>query len=1152
MQDTPSFVHLRVHSKYSILESTIDPAALPEACSKLGMPAVAIADSNNMFASLEFAATAAAAGIQPINGCQFSLNPAAEDSDDPQDAAYPTIVLLAKDQTGYGNLVKLNSCLYLDNRKKTPHLVLEDLRRFNQGLICLTGGQDGPVAAELLGGQPLKATELASELASIFERRLYVEIQRHRQVGSSCCASQEKTEDGLLSIAYDLDLPLVATNDVHFLKPKNFEPVDILFYIKNGGYISQNDPRRKLTREHYFKSQQEMADLFEDLPDAVANTVEIARRCAYHTEPRDPILPVYCADEGMELRRQAVAGLDMRLKSMEGSEAHARYRKRLEEELEVISGAGFAGYFLIVSDFLEWARKQNIPVGPGRGSGAGSLVAYSLQITNIDPLRFGLLFERFLNVERASVPDFDIDFCQLRRGEVVDYVRQRYGNDRVTNIITFGNLKSKAAIRDIGRIMRIPRGTLNTLSGAIGFDVRFSQARAENETLISAERSDRQIAQMFDYIEEIDGIPRNVSTHAAGIVIGDRPLDELVPLYSEQNSSESLTQFNKKWVEKAGLVKMDFLGLKTLTIISRTLDLVRRRGTDIDIDAIPLDDGKTFELYASGNTAGIFQCDGVGMTSTLRSMKPTRLDDIIAIIALYRPGPMDQIPKYLDVKHGRSKRDMLHPLIDDVLTETHGIVVYQEQVMQIAQLLAGYSMGRADILRRAMGQKNRDIMAREKPHFLSGAAGKGVSSSVAGKIWEFLSKFAEYGFNKSHAAGYAIVSYQTAWLKAHHLLEFMASVMSMDMNHSSKLAVAKRELESMGVNLEAPCINASDATFAVRDGRIHYALASIKNVGVGAAEHIVSARGQEPFKDIYDFARRIDPSHVTKSALESLARAGAFDTLGLNRCTAFSNVDTLMGFSRAHREQKASGQMSLFGDSDNVVAAPQLTTQTEWSVSEKCRNEIVAIGHYLTTHPLGLSIDELREQGLMPISEVAKLIRDGRKAIDDVSDIKVAGHLDSVRRRGTKTGETMAWIKLSDPSGDLSAAVFLDELRKSGRLLKKGALVTMFLNFPKRRGNNSLRANASLIKPLRKRPGPQWTALKIHFNKPEAPREVKEILTSSSARLARHHAKTVSFCPCAADLDVEVEFVLPEQYLVNNRVVQAIKMIEGVTSINRQ
>ncbi len=1150
MNASPTFVHLRVHSKYSILESSIDPEELVTACKKFRMPALAVTDTNNMFVGLEFATKAAAGGIQPINGCQISLNPVSEGEYKTDSGVYPPIVLLAKNEAGYRNLLKLNSCLYLDRRKQKPHVTIDEIQRFQEGLICLTGGQDGPVGKELLGGQRQRAADLLKKLASIFDRRLYVEIQRHNQPEGNQQEAQERVEADLLQLAYELGLPLVATNNVHFLTPDKYEPVDILFYIKNGGFISQNDPRRSLTSEHYLKSPDDMLALFADLPEAVRNTVEIARRCAFHAVPRDPILPKFCEDENEELRRKAIRGLAARLEAADSNDANGHYKQRLLYELNVISEIGFSGYFLIVADFLVWAKEKEIPVGPGRGSGAGSLVAYAMQITNIDPLRFGLLFERFLNVERSSVPDFDIDFCQHRRGEVVDYVRQRYGRDRVTNIITFGNLKAKAAIRDVGRIMRIPRTKLNALSAAIGFDVPFRKARATSKTLISAEQGAPEIKRMFDFIEEIDGIPRNVSTHAAGIVIGDRPLDELVPLYSEMNPDESLTQFNKKWVEKAGLVKMDFLGLKTLTIIARSLELIRQRGIDVDIDNIALDDRETFELYASGRTAGIFQCDGEGMTETLKSMKPNRFEDIIATIALYRPGPMEQIPLYRDVKNGKKKLRKLHPLIDDILTETHGIVVYQEQVMQIAQCLAGYSMGRADTLRRAMGQKNREIMSHEKPNFMAGAAERGVDQNVAGEIWEFLAKFAEYGFNKSHATGYAIVSYQTAWLKTHYLHEFMASVMTMDMNDADKISVARRELEAAGVELAAPCINSSDAEFTVRDGRIHYALAAVKNVGIGAARHIEKLRGGRKFKDIYDFARRIDSREVTKSALESLARAGAFESLGVNRCTVHSNVDVLLNFSRSRREQEESGQLSLFGDIGSMISAPQLMAHAEWDNARKCEEELASLGYYLTTHPLGMSVDQLKKDGFISLESVKELVQSGPEAVSDAGDIRVAVHIDKVRRTRTRRGDRMAWITISDPSGETSAAVFSDELAGHEDLVKKGKQVTLYLTFRKRKGGDSLVANATVIRSHDQSAAPEWTFVSIFFNKETVPRQVGELLDDCARRLPSHLEKTIAFCPRAADLEAEVEFVLPRKYPVNDNVIKAIKGYEGVASVS--
>ncbi|MCA3441062.1 MAG: DNA polymerase III subunit alpha, partial [Rhodobacter sp.] len=839
MSNAPRFIHLRVHSEYSLLEGAVPVKKLVGLCLAQNMPAVAITDTNNMFAALEFSVTAQGAGVQPIVGCQISV---AHDPAAVGERARPLapLVLLAQDEAGYMNLMKLNSCLYIDKGGQVPQVTMDDLARHSDGLICLTGGPDGPVGRFLQAGQAPKARAMLVRLAQIYPQRLYVELQRHPGEGGQTPAAERLTEQGFVELAYDLDLPLVATNDVYFPDPGMYEAHDALICIAEGAYVDQQAPRRRLTPQHCFKTEAEMCALFADLPEALENTVEIARRCAFAAQKRKPILPKFADDEVAELRRQAREGLRDRLAVIAHAANVADYEARLEFELGVIEQMGFPGYFLIVADFIKWAKAQGIPVGPGRGSGAGSLVAYALTITDLDPLRYKLLFERFLNPERVSMPDFDIDFCMDRREEVITYVQNRYGRDRVGQIITFGALLSKAAVRDVGRVLQMPYGQVDRLSKLIPVEgvkpVSIEKALADEPRLREAARAEEVVARLLDYGKQIEGLLRNASTHAAGVVIGDRPLDELVPLYQDPRSDMPATQFNMKWVEAAGLVKFDFLGLKTLTVIQNALDLLARRGTVIDISLIPLDDAKAYELYASARTVAVFQVESSGMMDALRRMKPTCIEDIVALVALYRPGPMENIPAYCEVKNGLRERESIHPTIDHILQETQGIIVYQEQVMEIAQVMAGYSLGGADLLRRAMGKKIAEEMAKERPKFIDGAAKThGVSAAKAGEVFDLLEKFANYGFNKSHAAAYAVVSYQTAWLKANHPVEFMAAVMNCDMHLTDKLASYAEEVRrGLGIGIIAPCVNASLASFGVRDGQIIYALGALKNVGVEA------------------------------------------------------------------------------------------------------------------------------------------------------------------------------------------------------------------------------------------------------------------------------------------------------------------------------
>ncbi|MDE3120859.1 MAG: DNA polymerase III subunit alpha, partial [Paracoccaceae bacterium] len=773
MSNPVRFIHLRVHTEYSLLEGAVPVKKLVKLCAGADIPAVAVTDTNNMFCALEFSTVAAGSGVQPIVGCQISVayDPS-EPGERPRDPA--PVVLLAQDKAGYHNLMKLSTCLYVGKHDGMPQVTLDELQAHSGGLICLSGGPDGPVGRHLRNGQRPKAEALLQRLAAIYPDRLYVELQRHPGENGAVTEAERLTERPTLEMAYAMGLPLVATNDVYFPKPDMFEAHDALLCIAEGAYVDQREPRRRLTPQHYFKSEAEMCALFADLPEALENTVEIARRCAYRVKKIDPILPRFADDEVEELRRQAWEGLEARLKVIPHAAPVEKYHERLKFELGIIEQMGFPGYFLIVADFIKWGKEHGIPVGPGRGSGAGSLVAYALTITDLDPLRYSLLFERFLNPERVSMPDFDIDFCMDRREEVIRYVQKKYGRDKVGQIITFGALLSKAAVRDVGRVLQMPYGQVDRLSKLIPVEgvkpVSIEKALADEPRLREAAKAEEVVARLLDYGQQIEGLLRNASTHAAGVVIGDRPLDELVPLYQDPRSDMPATQFNMKWVESAGLVKFDFLGLKTLTVIQNAVDLIRGQGRHLhvaadgrtlydppegavdEINAIPLDDKPTYQLYASAKTVAVFQVESSGMMDALRRMKPTCIEDIVALVALYRPGPMENIPTYCEVKNGLKDRESVHPTIDHILEETQGIIVYQEQVMQIAQVMAGYTLGGADLLRRAMGKKIKEAMDAERPKFVEGAKKNGVDAKKASEVFDLLEKFANYGFNKSHAA----------------------------------------------------------------------------------------------------------------------------------------------------------------------------------------------------------------------------------------------------------------------------------------------------------------------------------------------------------------------------------------------------------------
>ena len=1170
MSTSPRFIHLRVHTEYSLLEGAVRLKKLPGLCVAAGMPAVAVTDTNNMFAALEFSVGASGAGVQPIMGCQVSVAyMPAQPGERPRDPA--GVVLLAQNETGYENLMRLNSCLYLDKAGQLPQVTLEELEEFSAGLICLSGGPDGPVGRLLRAGQRPAAEDLMRRLAAIYPDRLYVELQRHPE-GGGLPEAERLSERGFVEMAYAMDLPLVATNDVYFPKSDMYEAHDALICIAEGAYVDQQGPRRRLTAQHYFKSPQEMVTLFADLPEAIENTVEIARRCAFRAYKRNPILPKFADDEVLELRRQAKEGLTARLAVIPHAAPVEEYEKRLEFELGIIEGMGFPGYFLIVADFIKWAKDHNIPVGPGRGSGAGSLVAYALTITDLDPLRYSLLFERFLNPERVSMPDFDIDFCMDRREEVIRYVQERYGRDKVGQIITFGALLSKAAVRDIGRVLQMPYGQVDRLSKLIPVEgvkpVSIEQALAQEERLREAARSEEVVKRLLDYGQQVEGLLRNASTHAAGVVIGDRPLDRLVPLYQDPRSDMPATQFNMKWVEQAGLVKFDFLGLKTLTVIQNAVDLIKGQGRHLhiradgvqlydppegaidDIGAIPLDDEATYKLYASAKTVAVFQVESSGMMDALRRMKPTCIEDIVALVALYRPGPMENIPTYCEVKNGLKPLESIHPSIDHILKETQGIIVYQEQVMEIAQVMAGYSLGGADLLRRAMGKKIAEEMAKERPKFEKGAMANGVDKKKASEVFDLLEKFANYGFNKSHAAAYAVVSYQTAWLKANHPVEFMAGVMNCDSHLTDKLSTYAEEVRrGMGITIVPPCVNRSDAGFTVLDGKLVYALGALKNVGIEAMRLITAARRDEggrekPFVTLFDFARRVDLKRVGKRPLEMLARAGAFDMLDANRRRVFEALDALVGYSAAIHEQKASNQVSLFGDAGDDLPEPRLMPVADWQALERLEEEHKAIGFYLSGHPLDDYLPALKRRKVMTLAELQqKAERDGG-AIG-----KVGVLVSALQERKSGRGTRFFRMNISDPTSQVSGiAMFCDDFDAARRVFDQTHQVVMTLEARFNEGQfDPVGRSVVAMEGVVAEAGA--TGLRIFIEDAGAIATVASVLAQASEAQRNLPRGPVMLCLMDPGLPGETEIDTGQEFPLNPQIKGAIRSLPGVMEV---
>jgi DNA polymerase-3 subunit alpha len=1163
MSEPVRFIHLRVHTEHSLLEGAVPVKKVVKLAAEAQMPAIAVTDTNNMFCALEFCVTAQGAGVQPIVGCQIALaHDPAQPGERPRMPA--PVVLLAQDEAGYMNLMKLNSCLYVDKGGQMAQVTLDELAAHGEGLICLTGGPDGPVGRFLQQGQEAKARAVLQRLDAIYPQRLYVELQRHPGEGGRLPEAEAQTERGHVELAYEMGLPLVATNDVYFPKAAMYEAHDALICIAEGAYVDQQQPRRRLTPQHYFKSEAEMCALFADLPEAIENTVEIARRCAFAAYKRKPILPVFAEDEVEELRRQAWEGLEKRLSVIPLAASREAYEDRLRFELEIIEKMGFPGYFLIVADFIKWGKANGIPVGPGRGSGAGSLVAYVLTITDLDPLRYALLFERFLNPERVSMPDFDIDFCMDRREEVIRYVQGKYGREKVGQIITFGALLSKAAVRDVGRVLQLSYGQVDKLSKLIPVEgvkpVSITKALADEPRLREAAKEE-VVGRLLSYAEQIEGLYRNASTHAAGVVIGDRPLDELVPLYQDPRSDMPATQFNMKWVEQAGLVKFDFLGLKTLTVIQNAISLILKGGRPLhiaqdgrklydppagaenDIGHIPLDDPATYELYSAARTVAVFQVESSGMMDALRRMKPTCIEDIVALVALYRPGPMENIPVYCEVKHGQRPLESIHPTIDHILKETQGIIVYQEQVMQIAQVMAGYSLGGADLLRRAMGKKIAEEMAKERPKFIEGCAKThGIDAKKSGEVFDLLEKFANYGFNKSHAAAYAVVSYQTGWLKANHPVEFMAGVMNCDIHLTEKLAVYKRELDRMGIEVVPPCVNRSLATFDVKEGRAIYALGAIKNVGVDAMRVIVEARkddqGREkPFATLFDVARRVDLKRVGKRPLEMLARAGAFDQLDPNRARVFEALDALVAYSAAVHEARSSSQVSLFGEAGTDIPEPRLPYRDDWLPMERLAHEHQAVGFYLTGHPLDDYMSALRRKDVKSLAEVTQLAQRGPIIA------KLAGSVSARQERKSAKGNRFAFVQLSDPTGLYEVTVFSDVLEAARDFLEPGSNVVLTVKADPDGEGVKLLANAvAPIDSVAEQAGA--SDLRIHLDRVEA-------VPSLAALLAKVEGRSrAQITLCLPDADGrEIDVALPRPYPVTPQIKGAIKAMQGVVMV---
>ncbi|MBX9751130.1 MAG: DNA polymerase III subunit alpha [Roseococcus sp.] len=1151
-----SFIHLHTHSAYSLSEGAIKVEKLPGLAVAAQMPAVALTDTANLFGALEFAQYASGKGIQPIMGCQLWLSRSATGEERPEAlrAGADVVVALAMNAQGLDNLQRLSSLGWLgEDASGKPALSLDQLLTHAPGLMLLTGGDHGPLSRLLAEGRREAATRLLAALGEGFDGRLAVELMRHHT------ERQQALEPGLLRLADEARLPIVATNDVYFAEAKTHIAHDALLCIAEGRLVAEQN-RRRVTPHHWFKPASEMRALFADLPEACDNTLAIARMCAVMAESKKPELPI-CPKvqpgktEAETVANMARAGLARRFP--EGvPPVHA---ERLEYELNVIEQMGFSGYFLIVADFIQWAKEQGIPVGPGRGSGAGSVAAWALSITDLDPLRFGLLFERFLNPERVSMPDFDIDFCQDRRDEVIDYVRREYGADRVAQIITFGKLQAKAAVRDVGRVLGMPYGQVDKIASLIPNNpanpVSLGDAIKGEPKLQEMQENDEAVAKLLDTALQVEGLYRNASTHAAGVVIGRKPLIEITSIYRDPRSPSLITQYSMKYVEQASLVKFDFLGLKTLTVLQRAVQLLKARGIEVDLDKLPLDDERTYAMLAKGDAAGVFQFEGQGMRDCLRSMRPDRFEDLIAAVSLYRPGPMENIPAYCARKHGE-KWEAPHPSIQDILGETYGIMVYQEQVMQIAQVMAGYSLGGADLLRRAMGKKDAAAMAKQRAIFCEGAEKNGVPAEKAGEVFDLMEKFANYGFNKSHAAAYALVAYHTAWLKANHPVAFLAASMSLDLDKTEKLASHMQEASRVGIKVLPPDINRSGAEFtieelpsapaihapgeAARDDRgaagpaIRFALAAVKRVGMQAMRELTAAR-DAPFTSLADFAARVDPKLLNKMQLENLAKAGAFDSLEGNRARLVAGAETVLRRAQATAEDRASNQIGLFGEVEQGPPLLRLPDIPDWPQLDKLAFEAEAVGFHLSAHPLDEYKGALRRLGATPSALIADRVRAGS------TRLKLAGTVNAKKERNTRTGSRMAWISLSDQAGSYEVTFFSEVLGRSRDMLEEGTAV--LITADAKLEGEALRLTAMDVERLDKAAAGVGQGMRIYLDTASAVPDIRGILERDGRGKGR-----VSLIPRLAP-GQEVEVTLPGGWNVSPRMMQAMKLVAGVASV---
>ena len=1146
------FVPLRVFSSFTMLDGAIEPKAIAKHARALGFPAAAITDRNGLYGAMAYSDAARGAGVQPIIGTMLGVA-----RPGPADVApvLDWLALYAQDEAGYLNLCHLVSAAHLERpAEQAPHVKLEALEGRSDGLIVLTAGGEGAIARLFAEDQPDRALHYADALATLFPDRLYIELARRGD------AVEMRAEAALLDLAYDRGLPIVATNPSCFAEQAFSDAHDAMLCIAHSTYIA-SDERPRTSPDAWLKPAEAMRALFSDLPEAIENTLVVAQRCAVAAPARKPILPSLAGDpeaEAEALRTAARAGLEKRLAKIaqlqnqsvaeqSAEDWTAEYRERLEFELDVIISMGFPGYFLIVADFIQWAKEQDIPVGPGRGSGAGSVVAWALTITDLDPIKLGLLFERFLNPERVSMPDFDIDFCETRREEVIRYVQGKYGADHVAQIITFGRLKARAVLKDTGRVLQMSYGQVDRLAKLVPNHPTdpWTLERALNgvSELAAEYRADPGVRHLLDLARQLEGLPRHSSTHAAGVVIGDRPLAQLIPLYRDPRSDMPVTQFDMKYVEGAGLVKFDFLGLKTLSVLKKAVDMLRERGIAVDLDALSWDDEDVYKLLQRGDTVGVFQLESEGMRRTLSAVRPSNFGDIIALVSLYRPGPMDNIPSFGRRKNGSEPIDYPHPLLEPILAETYGIFVYQEQVMQAAQILAGYSLGGADMLRRAMGKKIKSEMDAQRAIFVEGCAKvNGIAAAKANELFDLIDKFAGYGFNKSHAAAYALLAYQTAWLKAHHPHEFFAASMCFDKSLTDKLAVFVDDMRRLGVAILPPDINRSAADFTVEqagDGlAVRYALAALKSVGEGAMERLVAERAARgPFASIDDLAARVDPRLLNKRQVETLAAAGAFDALEPNRAGLFAVAETVLAVASRLQDQRQSGQGGLFGATEVAGEAIKLPLSAQWSLAERMAQEKEAFGFYFSAHPVD------RYQSLAAGTTRFAQLGDITIPPEGRAMATMAVLVEEARWRTSAKGRRYLMVTLSDPSGQFPATCFddgvaaqIEEAARAGQC----ALATVELD--RRNDDEAPRVAVKRLQPFDGLVAEARLLLDIRIDAPEGVAQAAAVL--ASARGGRGEVRLAAAIPGGT-----ATLVLGRDFLLDAELAGRIEKLQGVEQV---